>query len=336
MMRSVSLQAQIFTELDVIAGIKDEWTDLFERCPGATTFQRPEWVLGWMETFRPSRPWLVAVWQESRLVGLAPLLIYAKNSQRVLAFMAGGVSDYLDFLVDPSFTDQAIATIFEEIEGHPDLWDQVELTDIPQSSSLLAASSSRNYDVQPHDSCLVLGLPRALDDLNTVVPPHKLRNFRNARRRISKSGDFRVELASFTNCDEAFSNLFRLHTERWNDTGQTGVLSEHGVQDFHLHVSCELLSKGILRLYMVYLQELCIATLYSFFESDIVYCYLQGFDPEYSKLSPGTFILGTVIEDAIRHRAGKIDFLRGCEPYKESWGAKAVSSFRVQKSLPNF
>jgi len=48
---------------------------------------------------------------------------------------------------------------------------------------------------------------------------------------------------------------------------------------------------------------------------------LQGYDPAFSRMSPGVLMLGMVIEDALASGARAIDFLRGREPYKYLWGA---------------
>ena len=55
---------------------------------------------------------------------------------------------------------------------------------------------------------------------------------------------------------------------------------------------------------------------------------LAGFDPAFSKLSPGTLTIGHAIDQAIREGATEFDFLRGGEPYKYHWGAVDRVNFR--------
>src|SRR5215471_15890290 len=88
--------------------IASEWRELF-RHSRATAFQSPDWLLPWMEVFSPQSIMMIEVRRAGRLLGLAPWLIYSRHSERVLAFMGGGVSDYLDLLVDPDFESQVIA-----------------------------------------------------------------------------------------------------------------------------------------------------------------------------------------------------------------------------------
>ena len=50
--------------------------------------------------------------------------------------------------------------------------------------------------------------------------------------------------------------------------------------------------------------------------------YLGGFDPACCFESPGTLLIGHLIEQAIAAGVREIDFLRGAEAYKYAWGAR--------------
>jgi CelD/BcsL family acetyltransferase involved in cellulose biosynthesis len=286
-------------------------------------------VLSWLQTFRPSHPFFIAVFHDSALVALAPLLIYEKDSESVLAFAAGGVSDYLDILVDPAFSEEGVAAILDAIHGHFGVWTKLELTDLPQSSVFL---SHAELEIEPHDTCVVLRFQSTPGDLSSVVPVHKLRNYRNARRRLSEAGEFHVDVATGEHAFEALDWLFRLHAKRWALNREEGVLAKEDVRRFHKQVVSLLINSSVVRIYCLYLNGKVIAVLYSFFETHTAYCYLQGFDPNFSRLSPGTFILGAVIEDAFRQGKMRIDFLRGREPYKYSWGAADVPTFKGSRA----
>src|SRR5207248_1231247 len=95
--------------------------------------QRPEWLLPWIETFSPQPIVAVAVRFKNRLVGFAPCLTYRRESDTVLAFMGGGISDYLDFLVDPAYETQVVMSIQQAVASIPD-WTFLELTDLPGKS----------------------------------------------------------------------------------------------------------------------------------------------------------------------------------------------------------
>jgi CelD/BcsL family acetyltransferase involved in cellulose biosynthesis len=110
------------------------------------------------------------------------------------------------------------------------------------------------------------------------------------------------------------------------------VLADPAIQSFHEVAAPQLLERGVLRLYGLRLNGRIIASLYTLFARDTACFYLQGFDPDYARFSPGTQLLGSVIADAVREGKHRIDFLRGREPYKQHWGAAESSTFRVQAS----
>jgi CelD/BcsL family acetyltransferase involved in cellulose biosynthesis len=270
---------------------------------------------------------IITVRRGGQLIGLAPLLIYPNDGQRVLAFMAGGVSDYLDALVHPDYADVIIRCVWDEIHRAAEKWDRVDFTDLPGNSEILKFNYS-GAEVSEHDVCPVIGLANAHSPRD-VVPARQLRNVRNARARMDRLGEGRVEIARKQNIESLLAAMIRLHEHRWAEESG-GVLGDERVQRFHRLVAPLLLDKGVLRLYASVLNGRVIATLYAFAESEVVYCYLQGFDPEFKSVSPGTQIVSAVIQDAIQNGKRQINFLRGREGYKYAWGATDQSTYRVQ------
>jgi CelD/BcsL family acetyltransferase involved in cellulose biosynthesis len=328
------MQVRILGSLLSIEPILREWDELWTRCPQATPFQRPEWIFSWMQVFQPCEPLLFEFRRDGNLVGLAPLLIYEAGSQRILAFMGGGVSDYLDVLFDPAIAAEAVQFFWELVlqlgEGEH-VWNTLDLTDLPSASCLLADSAG--WPKRVDGVCPILSLP-AGKNAKPAIPFKQLRNLRNARNRLGRAGGGEIELAGPETLDIFLDCVFCLHGRRWQGVGQCGVVSDDTIQTFHRKVTPELLEKGLLRIYALRLKQHYIASLYALFGPDTAYCYLQGFDPEFAWFSPGTQILGAAIEDAINHGKHKVDFLRGREPYKYHWGTHDEPTFRIQAPNP--
>jgi CelD/BcsL family acetyltransferase involved in cellulose biosynthesis len=283
-----------------------------------------------MRSFEPAHPFLIEVRSNGHLVGLAPLLIYQSGSEKVLALMGGGISDYLDILVDPEFVNQTLTVIRNYIQEEPG-WTTLDLTDLPSTSLLLSHwPGDFSFSKTTHDVCSGLNLPSTVEELKNLLPFRQLRNLRNARNRLQRIGNAHIEIASRETLPAFLEGLFRMHSERWGRAGLPGVLSDAGIQSFHKSVAPQLLERGVLRLYGLRLNGCIIASLYTLFEHATACCYLQGFDPDYAHFSPGTHLLGAVIADATREGKLRIDFLRGREPYKRHWGATEVPTFRIQ------
>jgi CelD/BcsL family acetyltransferase involved in cellulose biosynthesis len=126
--------------------------------------------------------------------------------------------------------------------------------------------------------------------------------------------------------------LFRLHASRWLRDGQEGVLADEEVKRFHCEAAPGLLASGILRLYRFRIREQTVAVVYTLLARSTVYCYLQGYDPKYAALSPGTHLMFSVMEEARQSGMQRFDLLRGEEAYKRHWRAQVEATHRIQMS----
>jgi CelD/BcsL family acetyltransferase involved in cellulose biosynthesis len=309
--------------------IADEWRDLYGRCPGATPFQHPEWVISWAETCSPDCIRVVEVRSENMLVGLAPLLIYRRGEERVLAFMAGGISDYLDLLVDPQYESEVAFAIIQAIQ-ELDRWTTLDLTDLPANSVLHRTMLAQL--ATPHDQCSCVQLPKTREELLQHLSKRQRANLRQAGSRIQKADGARVEMATVQTLTGFLDDLFRLHAMRWLRNGQPGVLADEKVKAFHSKVVPALHAEGILRLHRLRLREHTVAVMYTLLHRETVFCYLQGYDPEFAALSPGTYLMFAVMQDAIVSGMTKFDLLRGEEGYKHHWRAQSQFTHRIQLS----
>ena len=322
----LELNTRILTQSAELRGISSEWRNLCDRC-GTTPFQRPEWAISWAETFSPESIRVVEVRSGNALVGLAPLLIYPRAGEWVLAFMGGGVSDYLDFLVDPQCEREVVLAIFEAVE-EVGRWSVMDLTDLP-AESVLQRTMLSGLATQ-HDQCSSVLLPKNREELLQQLSKRQRANLRQANSRIRKAGGASVKQATAETLPEFLDDLFRLHTGRWLHDGQAGVLADETVKAFHLKAAPGLLAQGILRLYRLRLREQTVAVVYTLFGRATVFCYVQGYDTEFADLSPGTHLMFSVMEDAIHSGMRKFDLLRGEEPYKRHWRAQTETTNRIQ------
>ena len=135
----------------------------------------------------------------------------------------------------------------------------------------------------------------------------------------------KVETRRATNLDA----LFQLHSARWQSQDEVGVLATAALQTFHREVAAGFDALGILRLYELALNGQTVAVIYAFVHRRRWYGYLNGFDPRFAKLSPGSTLLANILEQAIGEGAEAFDFLRGEESYKFAWGARERVNYRV-------
>jgi CelD/BcsL family acetyltransferase involved in cellulose biosynthesis len=324
------LSVRFLADVGELISLTAEWNDLYERCPDATPLQRPEWLLPWIEKCCPCQWFAITIRDGNRLTGLALLLAYPRDGKRILAFAGGGVSDYLGLLCEPGREAEVVETIIESVVAERD-WDVLELTDVAADSALLKLSLFQGQ-IREHDSVSVLPLPEAKEQLLGIFSKRQRANLRNAASRMQRSGGGHIESATSETLAEYLDDLFRLHTTRWAQSGQPGVLADQNTRAFHERCAPALLSKGILKIHRLKLGAGTIGVLYSLWERGTVFCYMQGFDPAYAKLSPGTQLMFAVMDEAQRQGIRRFDFLRGQEEYKEHWRAQAQPTFCITRT----
>lgn len=324
------MSTEEITALDRLESLRGDWTALCDRSPRVTPFQRPEWLIPWWRAFRPGEPWALVVQRKGRLAALAPFLIYPNEGRRTVAFCGGGVSDYCDVVTAPDGEDEAVAALLSQLAARRDRWDAADFEPLPGDSPLLrvAPPAALTARTEPRDVCPALDLPDRVEDLHAVVPTRQLANLRKYRRKAEALGELRLHAVDDHPWEELLEVLIRFYLARRSDSGEPGPLGGDALRAFHREVAAGFQARGALGLYALCLDGRPLAALYGFREKGTFCCYMQGFDPEWARLSPGVMVVGGVIEDLIRLGVKRIDFLRGRETYKYWWGARDRETFR--------
>ncbi len=302
--------------------IQPEWDDLWSRTQNATPFQHSAWLLPWWDTFGSGELFSFAVRHDRQLTGLGLFFLHTWQNKRQLTFLGNGVSDYLDILGDASL-------ILEGIALHREAWDVCDLQDLAADSSLLrtAIPDPLLSKVCPQSTCSAIFLPEAVDSFRSGLPHGLKRNLRRYAAQLKAVGSVAYETATCGNGQSFIDALFDLHQSRWALKGGKGLLDGSDLERFHRCAAENLWKRGLVRLHGLRHCGSLIAVVYAFVHRQRAYCYLGGFDPAFSRFSPGALVLAYVLEKAISEGVAVFDFLRGEESYKADWGAtKSVSS----------
>ncbi len=312
------LDLEIVGSLDGLARLAEPWSELLDRCPFATPFQSPEWLLPWCRRFAPSRTRAVVARRGAELVAVLPLFELDSNGKRALALAGEGISDYLDAVVDPMLGAAEVHRLLEAAAelGADELW----LDELRPGSPLLAASNAAARPVEPASACPVLPLPRSVDELAGRFSPSLARDVRQSEQRARREG-MSIERAGVDDVADAMARLFRLHAARWRVRGEDGVLADEAVRGFHLEAAPGFARRGWLRLYTLRLSGAPAAVLYGFARLKAAHFYLSGFDPAHARLGVGKLLVLQALREAVAEGRDEFHFLRGREPYKYRFGA---------------
>ncbi|MBV9784678.1 MAG: GNAT family N-acetyltransferase [Acidisphaera sp.] len=319
------MKGEVLASDAALQALRPEWDTLWRRVPGATPFQSPAWLLAWWSAFGTGLPRVALLRREGRLAGVLPLYILEEAGQRKLLPIGVGITDYFDALIDPALGPAAagrllglaLAAVREDQVGACDL------TDLPPGAAMREATLPAGWRGTLHqtDPCPVLQLPPDEAGLIAAIPRGKRRDLRLALNRARRIGGCSTEVADAESGPALLEALIALHQTRWVGQGSGAGLADPRVLAFHRAAVPELLACGVVRLQVLRFGPRIVAGFYALLAGrDRILFYLSGFDPAQARESPGTILLGRMIEDAVGEGRRELHFLRGGEGYKYQWG----------------
>ena len=318
-------EIEIVTAAARLAALAEPWWELWRKSRGATVFQNPGWLIPWWDAFAPGGLETVAVWDEGRLVALAPLYLEDGPLGRRLLPLGIGISDHLDLLLMPDNPDAA-AALERALAALPLAWESLELEEmLPGASALtLPPLAGAAESLAPQSACPAVTLNGETDasGLPMAVPAKRRQFFRRSARRVDDGRAEEPATMAFLEILEA------LHAARWAAREEPGVLADPRVGIFHRLALPGLRDAGLARLTMARVGGKPAAALYQLCWGDQLATYIGGFDPAFAAASPLSFLIGDAFIHASRQGMHRVDFLRGRESYKYHWGAADVWNCR--------
>lgn len=289
-----------------LEALRPEWDALWERTAAATPFQSPRWLLPWWRQFGTSMPRVAVTRDAGRLTGLLPL--YILPEERKALPIGAGTTDYLDALGDPA---PLLHAALARLRGDP--VDVCDLIEVPPGSALQAtAAPGWRAEWSVGAPCPVLTLPK--------IPSGIRRKLRMNRHRAERAGGWTTETAGPGTLQPFLALLVRLHQARWTAQGEDGVLASPPVLAFLHEAAPLLLEAGMLRLQVLLVGGEVAAAILALLAPGRIFFYLSGFDETHAFVSPGTLLLGAMLEQATAEGCTEAHFLRGQEQYKYAWG----------------
>lgn len=295
---------------EALQALASEWHVLWQRA-GTTPFQSPHWLLPWWDAFGSGLP-RVAAWHKGGMLrGLLPAYVLREADGPKLLPIGAGITDYLDGL------GEGAAPLLHALLGRAtvDGVARCDWIELPPWSPLRHAAAPDGWvaRLDAGSPCPVLALPG--------IPPGIARKLRMSRHRAERAGGWTVEHAVPETLGAALETLVSLHQARWAAGGEPGVLCDADVLAFHRASSPGLLAAGLLRLSVLRVGGTVAAAILALLGPGRIFFYISGYDTAQSFVSPGTLLLGAMLEEAVAEGRTEAHFLRGREGYKYAWGA---------------
>ena len=341
------LRVEVTEDGTGLSALEHEWRELLAESEVDNLFLTWEWLSTWWRHQAAGRCLhILTVRRDGELLAIAPLALRPIQPERMLPWRAlefmgmGSVgSDYLDLIVRRGTEEESVRALADYLSERRLV---LELRRVRAGSRLVTRLASQLQDdgwsasQTITDVCPYLEL--AGHDWDSYLAGVGSAHRQNVRRRLRRiAADFQVdfrEVRSERQRRETLPLFVDLHRKRWNGR-KSDALTDQATVDFHQEFSALALQRGWLRLYLLSLDEVAVASIYGFRYGEVFYFYQSGFDPEYREHSVGLVTMALTIQRAIAEGAAAYDMLHGDEEYKFLWTRSARDLARFDCYPPN-
>jgi CelD/BcsL family acetyltransferase involved in cellulose biosynthesis len=310
---------EVLGSLSELAALRSEWWALWHAQPRPVPFLTPSWLLCWARHYAPDRTRAIVVREHGSLVALLPFF----NWRGEVLLAGTGPSDYGDALIAPGHEALACVLLDALAAAAGALGcARLDLQQLPPESALLNAPTPHGWQSRLREGDLCTIAHACGEDGLGCINGKTRRNLRLAQRNLEQEGEVVIAPLARSEWRGAARTLEWLHGRRWRQRGESGKLADPLMCAFMRSVIPDLGESGLLRFYRLKCDNRPLAAAFTMRCGRSAHFYLTGFDPAWSRYSPGLLTVVAAMRGAFAEGVEEFHFLRGREAYKYRIGAE--------------
>jgi CelD/BcsL family acetyltransferase involved in cellulose biosynthesis len=318
---------------ETFESLNDYWLGAENALDWECLFVLPGWLKVWWSVFsNGSSPYLSAVRDEGKLIGIAPLLIEGEEAR----FIGDpDVCDYQDFIVGPNRGEEFFQTLIYHLRRKG--INSLDLNSVRTDSKVLTQLTTVARGLECEVSCtaedvtLELDLPGTWEEFLGELTGKQRHEVRRKLRRLNEAGDINHRVVEnyreIMDEMETFLALFGL------SRSDKAAFMTTQMATYFRSLAETMAKENLLKLFFLDLDGVPAAAVMCFDYNSTVYLYNNGYDGRFSSLSIGLLSKVLTIKESILRGRRKYDFLKGTEEYKHRLGGKPVPLFRCRVEI---
>jgi CelD/BcsL family acetyltransferase involved in cellulose biosynthesis len=296
-------------------------------------FVLPFWLQAvWRHLGGRGEPYIVAVHEGSRVVGIAPLSVEDHTAH----FLGNpDVCDYQDIIVVPGHETQVMAAVACHLKARG--IRRMELQTLrPEAAVLRALQTLELQDrgvvsVEEGGVTYETALPGSWDDYLMQLSGKQRHEVRRKMRRLENHGAFAYKTAGEDDSPENAAGHF-LRLFQMNRTDKAEFMDTTMAAYFRELIAAATRHR-ILKLHILEVANSPVAAVLCFEYGHERYLYNSAYDAHYHDLSVGIISKVLSIRSGIEAGCRRYDFLKGAETYKKHLGGSEVPLYRCSVAL---
>lgn len=296
-------------------------------------FVLPLWLKTWWDTFGENNsPEILAGYRQGKLIGVAPLHIQEKTAR----FIGGeNVCDYQDVIVASNHYPEFFKAILTHLKKKGVRFlqletlrpDSISLTQLPNLAKQMEYAVVCNQVAFSYE----IILPHTWELYLQMLAGKQRHEIRRKLRRLNEAGEIRFRVIKRP--DEISENIdtffFMFKASR---PDKSEFLTDQMVSFFRL-LAQRMAQQGFLRMFFLDIDRVPAAGVMCFDFNDILFLYNNGYNPQFSNLSPGFLSKVYSIRNSIEQGKLRYDLLKGDEGYKKRLGSTPVPLYHLKIDL---
>ena len=321
------------TCIDSLAGLRQTWNYLAQKCPTSHPQYLYEWIEPWWRLVgsQLSTQFSVRVDMSGQTVALAPLMIERRRVRgvatlREVKWLATGPSDQADILSAIS-AEAAGAAVAGHLIRSRRAWDELHLECVPEGSQAvrgmldaLGAGLRCAVTIKRSPSYYIDTRGDWGTYLATTSKKFVQRDLPRVRRRLGESGDVRICHDRQADIADVLELAVPLHRARQEELGRSSRLADAQYVAFLGEALKGLADLGVLSVWTLHVGDDIGGYLIGFETGGVFYAWNMAHNPAYGGASPGKVLWAGAIQGCFEDQAVReFNMMRGDTEYKLKW-----------------
>lgn len=310
----------------------DSWNEILSQTADANVQLTHEWLSSWWEVFGDNkRLSLITVTDGGKIIGIAPLTITkvigkAGFELRKLTFVGDGLTDYHDLLIANERREEALQILIKFIVNGKENWDAIHFRNVRGDSPNLpilrdaSGDTSLTFVERINLQCSYISIDCNWMNYYSALGKNIRSDIRRRLNHLAKIGKAEfIRLHEVDDVTDTLGIIKSIHVKCRRAKGEISWYTDEKRFRFVSLILKRFGDRKWLDIVFLKLNDRVIAYYLGFVYDNIVYFWNTGFDPEFSKVSPGKLLLHYWIKDSFAEGYREFDFMVGEDPYKFQW-----------------